>query len=108
VKAREIWLIDLGNPVGSEAAFIRPVIVVGNPRMSGPLALVCPLTTTPRDYPWRVEIEPDSTNGLSATSHAQVEHVRSVSTARAVARLGRIDAVSFERVRAVLRVLFDL
>ena len=56
MKAREIWLIDLGNPVGSEAAFIRPAIVVGNPRMSGPLALLCPLTTTPRDYPWRVEI----------------------------------------------------
>ena len=108
MRAREIWLIDLGDPIGSEAAFIRPAVTVGSPRMSGPLALVCPLTTVPRDYPWRIEIEPDGANGLASTSYAQVEHVRSVSTGRAVARLGRVDVVTFERIRAVLRILFDL
>ena len=108
MKARDIWLIDLGNPIGSEAAFVRPAVVVGSPRMTGPLALVCPLTTTPRDYPWRIEIDPDPVNGLARSSYVQAEHVRSVSTMRSVRRLGRIDVVRFEQVRRVLRILFDL
>lgn len=87
---------------------MRPAIVVGSPRMTGSLALVCPLTTTRRDYRWRVEIEPAHSNGLSQVSHVQVEHVRSISTARGVRRLGYVDGVTFEQIRVVLRILFDL
>lgn len=108
MRSREIWLIDLGHPIGVEAAFTRPGIVVGSPRMSGPLALVCPLTTTRRDYPWRVEIEPDGTNGLAEVSYAQVEHVRSIASARGLRRLGRVDSAAFQDIRRVLRILFDL
>lgn len=104
----DVWIIDLGTPIGVESAFRRPALIVGNPRMRGPLALVCPFTTTMRDYPWRVEVESSPTSGLSATSYVQVEHLRSISSARGVARLGRIDAAGWHQVRGVLRILLDL
>ena len=104
----DVWTIDLGTPIGVESAFRRPALIVGSPRMRGPLALVCPLTTTMRDYPWRVEVESSPTSGLSQTSYVQVEHLRSISSARGVARLGRIDAAGWHRVRGVLRILLDL
>jgi mRNA interferase MazF len=108
VTPGEIWLIDLGQPVGVESAYRRPAVVVGSPRMRGPLALMCPLTTTMRDFPWRIEVESSSSSGLSRTSYVQCEHLRSISSNRAVTRLGVIDAVSWHRVRGVLRLLLDL
>ena len=104
----DVWIIDLGTPIGVESAFMRPALIVGSPRMRGPLTLVCPLTTTMRDYPWRVEVESSPSSGLSRTSYVQVEHLRSISSSRGVARLGRIDAADWHQVRAVLRMLLDL
>ena len=103
-----IWLIDLGQPTGVESAYRRPALIVGSPRMRGPLALMCPLTTTVRDYPWRVEVESTLSSGLQKTSYVQCEHLRSISSSRAITRLGRIGALGWHRVRGVLRLLLDL
>lgn len=101
-------MVDLGEPVGVEAAYRRPALVVGSPRMAGPLVFVCPITTTRRDYPWRVELEASGLNGLAHTSYVQCEHLRSISSARGVARLGRAGLPAWQSVRQILRRLLDL
>lgn len=105
---REVWALDLGTPVDPEAGFHRLALVVSAPRFSGPLRLVCPLTSTQRPYPWRIELEPSRPNGLRHTSYVQTEHVRSISTTRAMRRLGTVDDVSWFSVQRILRLLFDL
>ena len=70
--------------------------------------MVCPLTTTRLAYPWRVELEPDERNGLRQTSYVQTEHLRSLSTARGLHRVGVVDDLAWLRVRRVLALLLDL
>jgi len=105
MRPGQIWMVDLGDPVGHESGFVWPVLVVGNPRMLGTVKFVCPLTTTRRTYPWRLEVEPTSMNGLSNTSYIQCEHLRSVSDKRAVEQLGVLDLFTLTRVDATLRLL---
>lgn len=104
----ELWAIDLGEPVDPEAGLSHPALVVSPARFTGPLRVVCPLTSTHRGYPWRIEVEPGGGNGLRHTSYVQVEHLRSISTARAVRRLGAVDPLTFVQVRRVLTLLLDL
>lgn len=108
MRTGELWQVDLGEPVDPEAGLLHPALVVSAPRFTGPLRLVCPVTTTRRDYPWRIEVEPAPSNGLAETSYVQTEHVRAIATARGVRRLGDLDPVLFLQVRGVLARLLDL
>jgi len=71
------------------------------------VVVVVPTTTTCRDLPSHVEIEPGG-SGLDQLSYAKCEDVKSVSDQRLIGRLGAIDpGVSFQIGRA-LRFLLDL
>lgn len=51
VRQGAIWWADLGSPIGSEAAFQRPVAVVQNDDLNGSAirtVIICPLTTNLR------------------------------------------------------------
>lgn len=100
--------MELGTPVDPESGLTRPALVVSPPRFTGPLRVVCPLTTTRRCYPWRLKVEPDDLNGLGAVSYVQTEHLRSIATARGVRRIGILDAVTMMQVKRVLTLLLDL
>lgn len=104
----ELWSMDLGEPVDPEAGLSHPALVVSPRRFTGSLRVVCPLTSTRRDYPWRIEVEPDDGNGLRHTSYVQAEHLRSISTARGVRRVGAVDPFTLLQVRRVLTLLLDL
>lgn len=54
-----------------------------------------------------VEIEPGE-SGLSHTSYAKAEDIKSVSTQRLVRRLGAVSADRLERAEHALRLLLDL
>lgn len=108
MRTRDIWAVDLGTPTDPEAGFDHRALIVSAPRFTGPLRLVCPLTSTPRAYPWRIELEPDAGNGLLHTSYVQTEHVRSLSVVRFARRLGRVDDLVWLEVQRVLRLLLDL
>ena len=104
----EIWHFDLGEPVDPEAGFDRFGLVVSPPRFTGPLRMVCPITTTRRPYPWRIEIEPSPDNGLKVTSYVQTEHLRSIAVRRGGYRLGAVDQITLLNVKRVLKTLLDL
>lgn len=105
----EVWLIDFGEPVGSEQAGRRPGVVVSADRLnesSAGVVIVVPCTTARRDLPSHIEIEPGA-SGLDETSYAKCEDVKSISEQRLVARLGAAgDEVLFSIART-LRFLLD-
>lgn len=105
----EVWLIDFGEPVGSEQAGRRPGVVVSADRLnesSAGVIIVVPCTTTRRDLPSQIEIEPGA-SGLDETSYAKCEDVKSLSEQRLVARLGAAgDEVLFAIART-LQFLLD-
>jgi mRNA interferase MazF len=85
----EIWLADLGDPIGREQGFRRPVLVVSNDgfNTATPVKIVVPLTTTNRGWDNHISVNCDGT-GLEKPSWAMVEHVRSVSAQRFTRRIG--------------------
>jgi mRNA-degrading endonuclease toxin of MazEF toxin-antitoxin module len=104
----EIWHFDLGEPVAPEAGFDHFGLIVSPPRFTGPLRMVCPLTSTRRPYPWRIEIEPTPDNGLKHISYVQSEHLRSISVRRGDYRLGTVDPMTLLQVKRILRTLLEL
>lgn len=104
----EVWLVDLGDPIGREAAYHRPALVVSDdPANRYGLVTLCPITRSRRGYPTRVEVPPGS-SGLDETSYVQAEQPRTLSTARLVHRLGRADIAVMSEVDRVLRLLLRL
>jgi len=104
----QVWLIDLGHPLGSEAGMTRPALVVSDDRFNvHDLVVICPVTRTRLGYETHVEIEAKSA-GIRETSYVQVEQIRTVSSARLVRPLGQADVLALMKTERVLRYLLAL
>lgn len=107
-KRGDIWDVDLGNPIGHEAAFMRPAFVVSADRFNiHDLVTMCPVGRTYKPYPTRVPIEPGP-SGLDVVSYIQVEQLRTVSTQRLVKRRGRAEPAHLLAVQRILRLLLEI
>ena len=107
----EVWLIDLGTPLGHEQGFTRPAVVVshdGLNRSAADLVIVVPVTRTRQALPGHVEIDAGAGTGLSDTSYAQAEQVRAVASNRLVRRLGAVDVVTLAAIEQALRRMLAL
>jgi mRNA interferase MazF len=105
----DIFLADLGDPIGHEQAFRRPVVVVSGQRWlsTDPLVVATlAITRTQRNWPEHVEIEPAS-SGLREVSYITCEFIRAISPLRFVRQIGHVDAVVMARADVILkRLLF--
>lgn len=93
-----------------QAAGTRPALVLTADALhetGAGLAVVAPLTRTRRGYPWRVAVRSGS-SGISETSWAAVEHLRSISTLRLEEYVGSVEPGVLTEVERVLELLlFD-
>jgi mRNA interferase MazF len=104
----EIWHTDFGTPVGHEAAFEHPAMVVSAGRFNAyGLITVLPITGTQKTYPTRIRIEP-GISGLSKVSYIQVEQVRTISVDRLLTRRGQAEAGHLLDAERILRLLLEL
>ena len=81
----DVVTVDFGTPIGSEAGFLRPGVIVTADaflRVRPTTVFVVPLTSTRRAFPSHVEIAADARNGLDRTSWALVEQLRAVAVER--------------------------
>ena len=98
----DIWWADLGDPIGSEAGFRRPVIVVQGDafNQSGIATVVAvPLTSTLRwaDAPGNVRLSARST-GLSRDSVANVSQIGALDRTVLTERVGKLSRSKLELV----------
>lgn len=106
----EVWLVDFGGPIGHEQGYQRPAVVISADQLNrshAELIIVLPITTTRRGLPSHIEIEPGD-SGLSHTSYAKTEDIKSVSTRRLIRRLGTVPADRLNRAEHALRLLLGL
>ena len=106
----EIWLVDLGEPVGREQAGRRPALVVSADSLNeGPaeVVIVVPITTAPRGLVSHVEIDAGE-SGLEQISYAKCEDVKSISDGRLMTRIGAAPPDATFAVGRVLTYLLDL
>ena len=103
--------LDLGKPVGREAGFRHPAVLVTAQRIldaSPSVVHVVPLTSTIRSFNSEVLIEPDEHNGLNVTSTAQCQHLRAISPRRLLAVRGNVGTVHLAEIRETIAVLLDI
>lgn len=111
LSSGDVVELDLGIPVGREAGFTHPAVVVTAQRIldSGPAVIqVVPLTTTVRSFRSEVGIDPDRHNALAEPSSAQCQHVRAVSSGRVRTTRGNVGPAALNQIRETLALIFDL
>ena len=104
----DVVTVDFGRPIGSEAGFVRPGVVVTVDaflRFRPTTVFVVPLTSTRRSFPSHVQIEPDQRNGLPQTSWALVEQLRAVAIERCGAPTGDIGLAVTHQLLDILAMV---
>jgi mRNA interferase MazF len=91
VARYEIWLVRLDPGEGAEIRKTRPAVVVSPNEMNDALktVLMCPMTSTRRGWPTRVETVFQGTRGEIA-----IDQMRAVDRRRLVKKLGETDALT--------------
>lgn len=108
MNAGDIVEVDFGLPVGSEAGFRRPGIVLTADaflRLRPTTVFVVPLTSTRRAFPSHVEIKPDEVNRLRVTSYAPVEQIRAIAVERCGPSTGNVGHSVLHQVLDVLAMI---
>lgn len=96
--------------MGHEQAYRRPAVIVSSDRLNASRAgvvVVVPLTRTRRGLPSHIEIAPEGT-GLTETSYAKAEDIKSVSIDRLTGRRGRAPSSSVDQIGRALALLLEL
>lgn len=84
VTTWQVWLVDFGEPVGSEQGGVRPAVVVASDfhcRFPIDMTIVVPVTTRNRGLAHHVAVA-SAESGLNRPSWARTEDITAISTAR--------------------------
>ena len=107
MKQGEIWDLYLDPVSGSEQGGRRPAVILSGNLLNQFLkvVVVCPLTTSIKNYKGNLILTPNKTNGLQKKSEVLTFHIRSVSKSRLDKRLG---TVSEKDIAYIKRTLDDI
>ena len=103
----DVWSISLDPTRGREQAGVRPALILSSDTLNSPpgeLVIVVPFTTRDRGLPTHVEVMPPE-GGLTKTSYALCEAVRSVSKSRLLSKWGRVSDQSLATIEKKVRFL---
>lgn len=100
VKQYGVYWVELNPTRGGEMAKTRPCVVVSPADLNLYLktVIIAPLTSTLRDYPYRVRCRIDGREGEIAA-----DQVRTVDKSRLKGFLGMLDEAEITRLREVFR-----
>jgi mRNA interferase MazF len=99
MRSGDVYRVDFGSPLGSEAGFVRPAVVITDDDILESIAAtfqVVPFTSTVRDWP---------TDVSSEWGQAQVHLITTVSSLAAGEHLGSVGPAKLQALR---KVLFDV
>ena len=99
----DVHLVRLDPTLGSEIQKTRPCVVVSPDELNAHLrtAIVAPMTTSGRAYPWRIRCRFENRSG-----YVVLDQLRTVDRERLVKRLGALPAETMADVLAALQQMF--
>jgi mRNA interferase MazF len=99
----EVHLVRLDPTLGGEIKKTRPCLVISPDELNRHLrtAIVAPMTTGGRDYPWRIRCRFRNRSGFVA-----LDQLRTVDQERLVKRLGQIQPATLAEVLQGLQEMF--
>jgi len=103
----EVYLVTFDPTVGSEIQRTRPALIIQNDiaNRHSPITIVAAITSQFEEplYPTEVLITPPE-GGLTTTSVALLNQIRSIDRRRLVRRLGRVTEATMERVNRAMQL----
>ena len=106
MRRAEIWTVSGGAEYTGKP---RPAVIVQDDHFDTDSITLCPFTTDPTDAPlFRLLIEPDAGNGLSASSRIMVDNVTTVRRSRLGTKVGVLDHASLLRLNRALVVFLGI
>ena len=106
-----IVLVELDPTVGHEQRGMRPCIAVSDPAVNAdqrfPLIAVVPVTGTPGEGALYPALSPGQ-SGLTKTSHALIDHLRSIDKRRVRRVFGRVTKEELDAVDQGLELFLGL
>lgn len=96
----EVYWISLDPTQGSEIAKTRPAVVISPDEMNQFLrtVIIVPITSTVKNYPWRVDCVIAERNGSIAT-----DQVRVVDKVRMGSRIGKLSKAEILQLKETLK-----
>lgn len=103
VARGDVWLVELDPTRGSEVRKTRPCVVISPDEMHDYLrtAIVAPMTSAGRPFPYHIPIIFESRSGLIL-----LDQIRAVDKSRCVKRLGTVNAKTLRDTLASLQETF--
>ena len=105
IKRFDVYLVNLDPTFGTEIKKTRPCIVISPDEMNNSLStvLIAPMTTTLRNYPTRVKINFQATEG-----EIVLDQIRAIDKKRLVKKLGKTPSHTADEVLKILQEMFLL
>ena len=100
-----VYWVNLDPTVGSEIKKTRPVVIVSPNEVNDHLntVLICPLTSTLKNYPTRVRVKVEGKKGDVA-----IDHMRSIDKSRIMSKMGELTRIESKRLVDRIIELFQL
>jgi mRNA interferase MazF len=100
IKQYEVYWISLDPTQGSEMAKTRPCVIVSPNEMNQFLktVVIIPITSTTKDYPWRVGCSISNREGSIAADQIKVADV-----ARIGSKIGKLSKGEISKLKDVLQ-----
>jgi len=107
VKRGEIWTVAGGKDYAGKP---RPVVIVQDDRFDMTDSVtVCAFTTDTTDAPlFRVQVQPNVSNGLRAACRLMADKITTVPKAKIGARLGRLSDEDILRLNRAMLVFLGI
>ncbi len=104
MKQQEIWYANLNPIKGHEQSGIRPVVIVSGNNLNdhSNLKIVCPLTSSIKDYTGTLLLKKDRINKLTKDSEVLVFQIRAIDESRLINMIGTITDQQMKRIRIYL------
>jgi len=108
MKRYELYAVNLDPTIGVEMKKTRPCLVISPDEMNQYVqsVIVAPLTTHFRNIPSRVRIDASHSNGLSETSYAALDQIKTIDKVRCVRKIGTISDTDAIKIANLLIEIF--
>jgi mRNA interferase MazF len=106
VRRGEIWTVAGGSDYAGKP---RPAAIIQDDRFDTDSVAICPFTTDQTEAPLlRIEIEPDTHNGLSDMSRLMVDKITTVRRSRIGERVGELSDSDLVRLNRAIVVFLGI
>ncbi|MGH7884247.1 MAG: type II toxin-antitoxin system PemK/MazF family toxin [Thermodesulfobacteriota bacterium] len=109
-KQLEIRWIDLNPTRGAETQKKRPCVILQSDlvNLGSKTFIVAPVLPGHKDWPFAVNIEPTSKNGLNKDRHINLKQLRAVDKSRIDNKQGVLEKEYIEPINEALKIIFNI